>query len=80
MKRAAGRVAMQVCEVERLGDNALGRERRVAMDQDRHRDRRVVVARPAGTIGLLRPRAAFDDWVDGFEVARVGRERDRDLA
>ena len=80
MKRAAGRVAMQVCEVERLGDNALGRERRVAMDQDRHRDRRVVVARPAGAVGLLGPRAALDDRVDSLEVARVGRERDRNLA
>ena len=34
--RAAGRVAGQPAQVQRLGDHALARERRVAVDQDRH--------------------------------------------
>ena len=42
VQRAAGRVAVERREVERLGDDALAGERRVAVDQDRQRDRRVV--------------------------------------
>ena len=79
VERAAGRVPGQVGEVERLGDDALTREGRVAVDQDRHRDHRVVVARAGRAVGLLRTRPAFDDGIDRLEVARVRRERERDL-
>ena len=80
VQRAAGRVAVQVGEVERLRDDTLRREGRVAVDLDGHRDRRVDVADAGRAVGLLGARAALDDGVDGLEVARVRRERDRDLA
>ncbi len=77
---AAGRVAHERLEVERLGDAALAGERGVAVDEDRERDARVVVALPRGAVGLLRPRPSLDDRVDRLEVARVGDESDRDVA
>ena len=80
VQRAAGRVAAEPLEVERLGDDALGRERRVAVDQDRERDTRVVRTGARRAIGLLGPGQALDDGVDGLEVARVGGERDGDVA
>ena len=67
-------------EVERLGDDALARERRVAVDQDRECDRRVVDAGPAGTIRLLCTSVALDDRVHRFEVARVRGEGHLDVA
>src|SRR4051812_3645753 len=79
MEAAPGRVARERLEVERLGDAALTGERGVAMDEDRERDARVVVALPRGAIGLLRPRPPLDDRVDRLEVARVGDESDRDV-
>ena len=80
MQRPAGRVSAERLEVERLGDHALAGERRVAVDQDRERDLRVVVAPARRAVGLLASREALDDRVDRFEVARVGRERDGDVA
>ena len=50
------------------------------MDEDRERDRRVVVARARRAVGLLRARDAFDDRVDGLEVARVRGQQDADVA
>ena len=50
------------------------------MDEDRQRDGRVVHARARRAVGLLRARDAFDDGVDGLEVARVRGEQDRRLA
>ena len=44
VQRAAGRVALERVEVQRLGDDPLARERGVAVQEDRHRDRRVVRA------------------------------------
>ena len=38
VERAAGRVALERVEVERLGDDPLAGERSVAVQQDRHRD------------------------------------------
>ena len=50
------------------------------MDEDGERDGGVVDALAGRAVGLLRPRPAHHDRVDGLEVARVGDERDRDLA
>ena len=77
---AARRVAVEGVQVEGLGDDALAGERRVAVDQDRHGDRGVVDARAARAIGLLGPREAFDDRVDGLEVAGVRRHGHLDLS
>ena len=66
VQRPAGRVAVQVGEVQRLGHDALGRKGRVAVDLDGHRDRRVDVARASRSVGLLRARAPFHDGVDGL--------------
>ncbi len=80
VERAAGRVAGKSFEVERLGDLALAGERRVTVDEDRQRDRGVVVAVARRAVGLLGARASLDDRVDRFEMARVRRERHRDVA
>ena len=48
------------------------------MDQDRQRHARIALAR--GAVGLLRPRPSLHHRVDRLEVARVGDERDRDVA
>ena len=80
VERAAGRVAVEARQVERLRDDALTGERRVAVDQDRQRDRGVVDAGAARAVGLLGARPALDDRVDRLEMARVRRERDRHLA
>ena len=80
VERAAGRVTGERLEIERLGDDPLARERRVAVDEDRKSDARVVVPLPGGAVGLLRARPPFDDRVDRLEVARIGDERDRDVA
>ena len=76
--RAAGGVAAQGLEVERLGHDALAGEGRVAVDE--HRDgARGVVARLAGRApGLEGAGVALGDGVDLLEVARVGGELDRD--
>ena len=80
MKGAAGRVARERLEVERLGDAALAGERRVAVDEDRQGDARVVIALARRAVGLLRAGPPLDDGIDRLEVARVGDERDRDVA
>ena len=74
--RAAGRVAGQATQVERLGDDTLARECRVAVDQDRHaaggielRRARAVDTRPR------RARHALDNRIDRLEMARIGRHR-----
>ncbi len=71
---AADRVAVEALQVERLRDDALAREGRVAV-QD-HRDRRVVVQVRVRALarGLDRARGALDDRADVLQVARVGLE------
>ena len=68
---AADVVAGQLREVQRLRDDALAGERGVAVDE--HREHLLV----RGVVGavLLGADHAFDDRVDGFEVARVRGER-----
>src|SRR5205823_71342 len=79
VERAAGGVAREALEVQRLRDLALPGERGVAVDQHRQRDARVVVALAGRAVGLLGAGAALDDRVDRLQMARVRRERDRDL-
>ncbi len=80
MRGPPGRVAGEPLEVERLCDLSLSGERCVTVDQHGQRDRRVVIALARRTVRLLGTRATLHDRVDGFEVARVRRERHRDLA
>ena len=80
VERAARRVALQRLQVQRLGDDALPRERRIAVNQDGQRDGRIVDAGTDGAVGLLGPGTALDDRVGRLEVARIGDDRDVDLA
>ena len=75
--RAAGAVAAQLGQVERLGDDALAGERRVAVHEQRQ-DGEVL----AGEVEpvLLGADDALEDRVDGLEVGRVGGEVDLGLA
>jgi hypothetical protein len=75
VERAADRVPAKSREVQRLGDDTLRGERRIAVDQHRHRNARVCEAMRRRAIGLLRARHPLDDGIDCFEVARVRRER-----
>ena len=72
VQRAADGVAVQRLQVERLRDDALAREGRVAVQDDRHRG--VGVQRRVGALarGLHRARGALDDRPDVLEVRRVG--------
>ncbi len=69
--RAAGLVALERLQVERLGDDSLSGERRVAVQQQRDRDLRVVVHLRAGVLGLGGAGAAGDDRIDELEVRGV---------
>src|ERR1035437_7193172 len=73
---AAGGVAIELREVEGLGYHALSGEGRVAVDQ--HGDD--AFARGIAEAILLGADDAFDHRVDGFQVARVGRDGDHNLA
>ena len=78
VNRAADLVAVERLQVERLGDDALRREGRVAVDHDR--DRRVGVLDGVRPVAhrLGRARCARDDGDDVLEVAGVGLELDLD--
>ncbi len=69
----ARRVPLELREVQRLGDDALAHERRVPVNEERHR----ALALASIDLGA---HAAFDDRVDELEVARVEREREVKLA
>ena len=74
--RAAGAVAAQLREVQRLGHDTLARESRVTVHEQRqHRVCRTLVEQI-----LLGARDALEHRVDGLEVRRVRRDRDLDLA
>jgi hypothetical protein len=72
--RAARAVAAQLRHLQRLHDDALAREGRVAVHEDRQprerADRHAV---------LLGAHDALEHAVDGLEVRRVGGEVDRQL-
>ncbi len=72
---AAGAVAAQLRHLQRLGDDALAGEGRVAVQQDRQ-DGEAVLALVDDV--LLGAHDALEDRVDGLEVRRVGLQADRD--
>ena len=74
--RAARIERARLRQLERLGDDALARERRVAVDQHRQH---LLAERVAAAI-LARAHRAFDDGIDDLEVRRIERERDVDVA
>ncbi len=78
--RAADIVGPQPRQVQRFRDDALAREGRVAVNQDRKRGG-FVDDRGAGRrrVGAGSACHAHDDRVHELEVARVRRHRDRDL-
>ena len=76
VNRAANGVGPQVREVKRFRPDALARESRVAVDEQRkHFAALIRVVEDA----LARARHAFDDRVHRFEMARVCREPDADF-
>ena len=72
---AAGLVAGELGELERLGDDALTGERRVAVDEER--EDAIAVFHGAAD-ALAGAGFALDDGIDDFEVGRVGGEADLD--
>ena len=80
VQRAAGRVALQTEQVERLGDDPLAREGRVPVDEERERHGRVVLELGRVAPRLKRAGRPLDHRIDGLEVARVGGEPDMHLA
>ena len=71
MDRAARRIPRQRLQVEDFGDDTLRGEGRIAVDQDRRRPPDFERGDRLRAVGLQRARAAFDDAVDRFEVARI---------
>ena len=79
VEHTAGGVAVEPLEIDGLGDDPLTRERGVPVDQQGQRPAREVLGDRLVTLGLLSAGATLDDRVDELEMARVARERDRDL-
>src|SRR5215510_2458849 len=79
MDRAAGAVAFQVGQVQRLGHDALTGERRVAVNQHGQRaPARLLLADLQRVLfGANHP---FDDRVDELQMAGIRRKRQLDLA
>ena len=76
VERAARVVARELGEHQRLGHEALARERGVAVqEQAHHAAARLVVAQV-----LLRAHLAEHDRIDGLEVRGIRREREVELA
>src|SRR5207237_10829467 len=80
VQSAARCVTLELGEIERLGNDSLRREGRVAVNQHRQRNSRIVTALARRSVCLLRARSALDDRVDGFEMARVGGQGYREVA
>src|SRR5690606_9963771 len=72
--RAARAIRAQVRHLQRLDDDALAREGRVAVDEDRQPRER-----PRGEFVLLRADDALENAVDGLEVGGVRGQIDVDL-
>src|SRR5436309_2303149 len=73
--RAAGAVAVELGEPERLGHHPLPGEGRIAVHEDRHDARVLGVVQ----VLLLGAHHALDDRVDRLQVARVAGQREVDL-
>ena len=67
---AAGRIAFQLREIQGLGHQSLSGECGVAVDQHGNALLAVYITER----GLFHARAAFDDWIDSFQMARVWRQ------
>ena len=78
VQRAAGAISLERAEVEGLGDDALAREGRVAVNGDRKRGAGIVMRVPARGAASAGPRSAIHHRCHELEMARVGTERDRD--
>src|SRR5213593_3770390 len=72
VNRAAGAVAVELGEPERLGHHPLAGEGRIAVHEDRHDARVLGVVQ----VLLLGAHHALDDRIDRLQVARVGGERE----
>ena len=77
VNRPAGAVAAQARETEAFGNDALARERRIAMDQQRHHGRAVI--RRAAVLILLGANLAEHHRIDDLEMRRIGGERQVDV-
>lgn len=75
--RATGAVAAHERQVQRLGDDALTRERRVTVHGDRQDGEEVAALVDHVLLGA---HDALEHWVDGLEVRRVRRQRHLGLA
>jgi hypothetical protein len=76
VQRAASAVTAQASEVERLGNDALAGERRVAVNDDGYDEILILLQLGSGTIRLLRAGDAFDHGMHELEMARIRREHD----
>ena len=81
VQRTTDGIAGQQLQVERLGDNALAGEGRVAVDLDRERALRVAGdGARLEPVGLKGAGASEHDGVDELEVRRVGKQRESNFA
>ena len=77
---AAGAVAREPAQIQRLGDDALTRKRRVTVYENRQADRGIERRRAASLHGCSRgPSHPLDDRIDRLEVARIRRHRDDEI-
>ena len=74
--RAAGVIRRRLRQLQRLHHDALPRERGIAVDQDRHH---ALALRVAATLLACADRT-FDHRIDDFEMRRVERQRNMDVA
>ena len=75
VQRATGAIAFELRQVQGLRNDALTRERGVAVDEERNHAPALLV----GETLLLGTHHALDDRIDRFQVAWVGGERDHNL-
>ena len=80
MDGAARRVALEIVQVQRFRDDPLPGERRIPVEQDGQRDRRIMCAVSGRAIGLLGSCSPLDDRIDRFEMARIRHQAHADLA
>ena len=80
MDRAAGAVAVELGEVQGLGDHALAGKGGVAVQQQAHHlaPGAANPGAPGGALGLLGAHLAGDDRVDRLQVGRIGGQREMD--
>ncbi len=77
MDGAAGAIALQIRQAEAFGDDALAREGRVTVNQQRHH--RDALLRRIAILILLGTDLAEHDGIDNFQMRRIGGERQMHL-